>query len=177
MFWAIIGGILLASYLLLSHLGEKSSFVELLKKVFVAFVAAVGIPVALLIVVSFALDYFPGHVFKSSFEFAPTSDVTELMGKKSRFGDSGSTYLRFHANKRTLERIIGSRFVEIDENRFRRQTEAELEYAPDYWHPFEGKPTHFYEANKFDESFGFNYAVMSYDETNGLIHFYWTGVN
>src|SRR3712207_2284475 len=111
MFWAIVGGILLASYLLLSHLGKKSSLAELLKKVFVAFVAAVGIPVALLTVGSFALDLFPSHVFKSSFGFAPTSDVTELRGKQSRFGDSGSTYIRFRANKPTLERIIGSRFV------------------------------------------------------------------
>jgi len=176
-FWAIIGSIVLASYLLLSHLGKNSSRALLLRKVLVASVAAVGIPIALWVIINFAQGFFPSHVFESSFGFAPTSDVVELKVEKSTFGDSGSVYLRFRANKQTVERILGSRFVEIDENRFRSQTVSALKSAPSYWQPFDGKPTHFYEAYRFDNSFGFSNAVLSYDELNGMVHFYWVGVD
>ncbi|MBA2734049.1 MAG: hypothetical protein H0U54_14360 [Acidobacteria bacterium] len=176
-FWAIIGSIVLASYLLLSHLGKKSSRALLVKKVLVAFVAAVVIPIALWFVINFARGSFPSHVFESSFAFAPTSDVVELEGEKSTFGDSGSTYLRFRANKQTFERITGLRFVEIDEKRFRSQSTAALKSAPSYWRPFEGEALHFYEAYKFDESFAFSNAVLSYDESSYVVHFYWIGID
>ena len=176
-FWAAVGSIILASYLLLSHLGKKSSRALLLRKVLVAVVAAIVVPIALLVSINFAQGSFPSHVFESSFGFAPTSDVVELKGEKSTFGDSGSAYLRFRANQQTVERIIGPRFVEIDENRFRSQTASALKSAPSYWRPFDGKPTHFYEAYRFDNSFGFSNAVLSYDESNDMVHFYWIGVD
>jgi hypothetical protein len=176
-FWALVGSIILASYLLLSHFGRQSSRALLLRKVLVATVAAVGIPIALLVSINFAQGFFPSHVFESSFGFVPTSDVVELKGEESTFGDSGSAYLRFRANKQTIVRIIGSRFVEIDENRFRGQAASALKSAPNYWRPFDGKPTHFYEAYRFDNSFGFSNAVLSYDESNGMVHFYWVGVD
>ncbi len=176
-FWVIVGSIIMASYVLLSHLGKKSSRALLLRKVLVASVAAVGIPISLLVSINFAQGFFPSHVFESSFGFASTPDVVELKGEKSTFGDSGSAYLHFRANKQTVERIIGSRFLEIDENRFRSQAASALKSAPSYWRPFDGKPAHFYEAYRFDNRFGFSDAVLSYDESNGMVHFYWTGVD
>lgn len=176
-FWAMIGSIILASYLLLSRLGKRSPHALLLKKVLGASVAAFGIVIVLMVVINVAQGFLPRRVFESSFGFDPPSDVVEVKGKRFVFGDSGSAYLRFRADKRTVEQIIGSRFVEIDERRFRSQSASALESAPSYWQPFEGKATRYYEADRFDDSFGFSYAVLSYDESNSVAHFYWVGVD
>src|SRR5262249_31885787 len=57
-------------------------------------------------------------------------------------GDSAHAFLRFRANKQTIERIVTrARLYEIDENMFKRQ--ADSKSPPIYWKPFEGKPTLF----------------------------------
>lgn len=176
MFWTALGSIILASYLLLSRSRENSSRALSLKKALAIFSVVVGIPIALLVAVNIP-GFFPGHVFESSFGFAPTPDVTELKGVKSTFGDSDSAYLRFRANKQTIERIIGSRFFETDENGFRNRAASALNSAPSYWRPFEGKPTRFYETYGFNGEFGSSNAILCYDESSGIAHFYWIGAD
>jgi len=143
----------------------------------VASVAAFGLVVVLLVVIDVAQGFLPRRVFESAFGFAPPPDVLELEGRRFVFGDSGSAYLRFRADKRTVKKLVGSRFIEIDEKRFRSQSASALKSAPSYWRPFEGKATHYYEAGRFDDSFGTSYAVLSYDEADHVAHFYWVGVD
>ncbi|MGH9754710.1 MAG: hypothetical protein ACREA2_18180 [Blastocatellia bacterium] len=177
MFWVVIGSVVLASYLLLSRLERRYPFATELKQVLVVIVAVVGIAAALSVTVNIVRGCFPGLVFESSFGFPPTSDVKELKGRRFIFGDSGDAFLRFHASKQTIERIVtGARLYQINENMFRRQAPSDLA-SPSYWRPFEGKPALFYESQWFDDSFGVSNAILCYDESIGVAHFYWIGVD
>ncbi len=176
-FWAIVGGFLFAVYLALSHFGKQFPFAALLKKVMSVGVAAIGIPIALLIIISFALNFFPSHIFKSSFGFAPPPDVVDLKGAKSVFGDSGYARLRFRASRETVNRIIDSRFVEVSGEGFKHSGFLSLDSAPSYWRPLEGKSVRFFESDRFDDSFGSSNASLSYDESSGTVHFYWIGID
>ncbi|HEY9403322.1 MAG TPA: hypothetical protein VIQ24_11700 [Pyrinomonadaceae bacterium] len=171
LFWAVAAMLLLAAYLGLSWAGRRSQRAKLLKRVFVAAVAALLIPVAILVALNFAGNFFPGSVFKSSFGFSPPSDVTELKGRKVVFGDAGETYLRFKAGKPTVERIVGQRFrVHAGAISFPTPT-------PDYWKPVPTASTRYFRADHFDDSFAFSQAFLIYDEATGVVHFHWSGVD
>lgn len=171
--WAVIGIIILASYLLLSRLGRRYPFAAETKRAIVPLFAAVGMTVALVITVNIVRDLFPAQVFESVFGFPPTSDVKELEGRRFIFGDSGDAFLRFRADKQTIERIVtGARLYKITEDTFKSRASSQS-----HWKPFEGKPTLFYESQSFDDSFGYSSAILCYDGSTGLAHFYWVGVD
>lgn len=174
--WATVGGFVLAAYLLLSRLQERSPIFATLKDV-VAAGTAVVIPLALWVIVNFALNLFPHHVFKSSFGFPAPPDVADLRGERSAFGDGGTTYLRFRAGERTVRRIIEKGFVEVDVVSGRQSVGQLLEFAPGYWRPSEGSATRFYESTRFDENFSSSAALLVYDEASGVAHFYWSGID
>jgi len=56
--WGIIGIILLAGYLALHYLGKRSPVALQLKKVMPAFVVAIIIPLAILVVINFVRIFF-----------------------------------------------------------------------------------------------------------------------
>jgi hypothetical protein len=176
LFWAFVGAFLLAGYLLLALLGKRFPTATRLKDVLVAGAAAVVITVALILGITFALNLIPGHVFRSSFGFSPTSDVLDLRGRKFTFGDSGDTYLRFRASKETVNRILDSRFLELRQDEIRGYGFPWKDSAPSYWQPPNGASVHFFHATQFDDSFGSSEAFLN-DESTGSVHFYWIGVD
>jgi len=72
--------------------------------------------------------------------------------------------------------VTGKRLYEIDENMFRGQAPPDSA-SRSYWKPFDGKPTLFYESQWFDDAFGSSRAILCYDESAGVAHFYWIGVD
>jgi hypothetical protein len=128
-------------------------------------------------VLSFAQNQFPSHVFKSSFGFDVPSDVTELKGGKSVFGDSGSIELEFRADKETIQKIVGSRFLETNEQRFKSQCHCILKPNPTQQNSAEDEQITYYEASHFDDSFAASRALLSYNETTKETRFFWTGVD
>ncbi len=169
--WLAICGVITAAYLLLF----RSRVATSLKKATAIFGAVIGVVIALNIVIRIP-DCFPSYVYESSFGIAPTPDVLELKGYRFKFGDSGDAFLRFRANKQTIEGIVArTRLYGINEIMFKRQTDSIS--PPSYWKPFEGKPKLFYESNRFDDSFGSSRAILCYDESNEVAHFYWIGVD
>ncbi|MBO0861113.1 MAG: hypothetical protein J2P21_22040 [Chloracidobacterium sp.] len=177
MFWALIGGVVMALYLPLSRLGRRYPFADDTKRALVFFSAVADIAGAILFIVNIVRNSSPSLVFESSFGFSPTSDVKELEGGRSIFGDSGETFLRFRASRQTIQSIVaGRRLYEIDENMFMSQAPHDSA-SQSYWKPFDGKPTLFYESQRFDDSFGSSSAILCYDESAGVAHFYWIGVD
>jgi hypothetical protein len=173
-FWSLVGCVLLAVFFALHFVGKRIPIAALFKKVMLAAICAIAIPVALIGVTGYALDFLPSHVFRSSFGFAPTSDVVELKGRKFAFGDSADAYLRFRANKVTVDRIIGDRFEEVSSE---QRGSNGFENAPDYWQPPRGRTMRFYHSSQLNDGFGWNQAVLAYDEQTGTVYFYWTGVD
>lgn len=171
--WAIVGIFLLASYFGLATLAHGTPRAKLLKKVFVAAVAAVVFPVAALVAFSFVAGFFPGHVFQTTFGFSPPPDVSELEGRKVVFGDGGEAYLRFKAGKQTVERILDQRFRE-DAGALPGSFDQS---TPDYWKPVPTASTRYFRADHFDDSFGASQAVLIYDEATGIVHFCWWGID
>ena len=167
----------MACYFLLSRLETKFAFASRLKSIFVACVIAVAVPVALMTFISFAQNQFPSYVFRSSFGFDAPSDVTELKGGKSIFGDSGSIELEFRANKETIQRIVASRFLETNEQSFKSQCNCQLKPKSAQQNSVEDKQNTYYEAAHFDNSFGISRALLSYNEATKETHFYWTGID
>ncbi|HEX8632935.1 MAG TPA: hypothetical protein VF703_02145 [Pyrinomonadaceae bacterium] len=171
LFWAAVGSLLLAAYLGLAWASSRRPRARSLKKVFVALVAAVVVPVVLLAALDFAGNFFPGRVFESSFGFSPPPGVAELEGRKVVFGDAGESYLRFKADKPTVERLIDRRF------RVHAGTPSFPPSTPDYWKPVPTPSTRYYRADHFDDSFAFSQAFLIYDEATGVVHFHWSGVD
>ncbi len=172
--WLIVGGVLLAVYRGLSGLARRSPRAALLKRVLVALVAAVAIPVSALMAFNFAQGYFPASVFEASFGFRPPPDVKVLEGRRSVFGDSGAAYLRFRASRQTVERIVNPRFSEISRAEFvaainAPETEEVRTQA--------GASTRYFRASHDDDSFASSQAYLSYEETTGQVYFQWSGVD
>jgi hypothetical protein len=173
--WLAVGLISLLIYLGLSTLAKRSPRAALLRKVFVAFVAALVIPIGLLASINVASDFFPSHVFKSSFGFAPTPDVTELKGVRSTFGDSGSAHLCFRAEEGTIKRIINSHsFVEgSGQSKPSDKTTASGECRQ----PALSSDVRYYVSEHFDESFAFSHALLIYEPSSGRAYFSWEGID
>lgn len=112
----LVGGVLCAVYLALRALGRRWELAETLGKVFAAGIAAVVFPIVLFTIVNTALDFVPSYVFRGAFGFAPPSDISELEGSRSSLGDADITSLTFRAERTTVDRIIGTRFVELSED-------------------------------------------------------------
>lgn len=176
LFWLSVSGMLFAGYLGLRALGRISRKANLLKNVFVAVVAAVAIPIAVLIVTNFVLGFFPSYVFRSTFGFDPPPSISELEGGKSVFGDSGEIYLRFRTDKTTINRIADARFVELNEEQAKHLL-AQLSKGSSGGSLFASPTTRVYRAVKFDESFGSSTATLMYDEASGVTEFYWLGID
>ena len=164
-------------YFLLSRLETKFASASRLKSIFVPCVIAIAVPVAIIMIVSFAQNQFPSYVFESSFGFNVPSDVTELKGGKVVFGDSGSIELEFRANKETIQKIVASRFLETSEQSFKSQCNCVLKPKPAQQSSVEDKQNTYYEASHFDNSFAVSRALLSYNETTKETRFYWTGVD
>ncbi|HEV2801339.1 MAG TPA: hypothetical protein VGW12_12620 [Pyrinomonadaceae bacterium] len=172
-FWTVVGAVLLAVYFGLASLSRTSPRAQVLKKALVAAVAAILIPVVTLVAFDFARGFFPGSVFQLSFGFSPPPDVTELKGRRTIFGDAGDIYLRFKADKTTVERIISARFQEHAGSLL----PDALTGTPDYWKPVRTASTRYFRADHFDDSFASSQAILIYDEATGVVHFHWSGVD
>ncbi len=169
LFWALVGGITMAFYVLSRNRSKKIAKI---------ISGAILAPIAFLLLVvsiNYFQSLFPSRIFESSFGFPPTTDVAELKGESSTFGDSSSVVLRFRANKQTVVKILGSRFAEIDKETFRLH--SAVFSSPDNWRSLESKTTRYYKSDNFDESYGSSSAVLSYDESLKLAHFYWIGID
>ncbi|HZG50589.1 MAG TPA: hypothetical protein VEZ40_00515 [Pyrinomonadaceae bacterium] len=171
LFWVAVAALLLAAYLGLARASRRWPRARSLKKVFVAVVAALVVPVIILAALDFAGNFFPGRVFKASFGFSPPPGVAELEGRKVVLGDGGEAYLRFKADKPTVERLIGGRF------RLHAGMPSFPPSTPDYWKPVSTPSTRYYRADRFDDSFAFSQAFLIYDEATGVVHFHWSGVD
>lgn len=179
--WAIIGLLALAFYLLLVLLARWSPAAATLKRVMPITVAAVAIPIVLVIMVNYGLDLLPSHVFKSSFGFAAPADVKELQGRRFILGDGGDAYLRFRASAATVDRIVAGRFVEVVGSETKcDQFFAADELSPD-WQPPGGKSVRCFRAlsreDGFGSGFGSNSASLLYDPQSGTAYFHWSGID
>jgi len=178
LFWAVVAGFLISVYFVLALVGRRFAAAAFLKKVLVALVGAVAIPLVAWAIISFAAGFFPSVVFKSNLGFFPPRDVVELHGRQLIIGDSGEAYLRFRASRETVQRILGDRFFEIGKPDARFDQFPSPDSPPSYWHPLEGSTVRFFKsAETFDDRFHFSQAFLSYDESNGTVHFYWHGVD
>lgn len=174
--WVAAAILLLAAYLILSALAKKFPRAALLRKVFVAFVAALAIPLALWVTFNFVAGFFPSRVFESSFGFSPPSTVSELKGSESDFGDSGSAYLCFRTDEATFEKIIRSRpFIEV------RPDEMKADYhgggPNDCWKPDAGSKTRRFEVSNLPVAYQHAGGELLYDESTGRVYFQWDGVD
>lgn len=176
LFWLIVGGVLLTIYVALRSLGRTSKKANLLKNVFVAVVAAITIPLAALVIANLALGFFPSYVFRSTFGFDPPPTVSELEGGRSVFGDSGETYLRFRTDKATINKLVGTRFVELDAQEKSRHLAQASKGSGDAV-LFAKPTTRVYEAITFDDTFSLSTATLVHDEASGMTEFHWLGVD
>ena len=135
---------------------------------------AIVVTLFLLVGLTYGAGFVPSYAYYHHFGLAPTSDVTGLRGYTFSIFDGGQAYLRFHASPETAGRIVGSRFVEVDEREFRREVRS----PPPWWRPFDGKTSRFYKAESFNNDFSnISRAILSYDDSSGVVHFQWVGVD
>lgn len=176
LFWIVVAGFLLAVYLALSAFAKTRPRAALLRKVFVAFAAALAIPLGLLALLNFSAGFFPSHVFRSSFGFFPPADVTELKGSQSSFGDSGSAYLCFRADKVTVEKIIRSRRFVEDEAAGLKTGDLPDRQRDCRW-PGSGSVLRRFTLTDADDTFQHSYGVLLYEESTGRVYFQWEGID
>src|SRR5262245_60041081 len=60
------------------------------------------------VVISTVRGFYPPHVYREEFHEAPTSDVHDLRGYKWGIADGAYCYLRFHARRATVTRLIAN---------------------------------------------------------------------
>lgn len=179
--WAAVGVLIVSFYLLLRLLGRRYPAAAAVSKVLPVAVAAVAVPVALLVVINFARDFFPGHVFKSSFGFAAPPDVVDLQGRRFYLGDGGDAYLRFRASKTTVDQIVAGRFDEVPGDGNRCNQIFAAGQLPRDWQPPTGEAVHCFRSldrkDGFGSGFSSNSASLIYDPRNGTVYYYWSGID
>lgn len=175
-FWAIVSGILVGCFVVFirpgKNLSRKASFLLRGALIF----GGVAVTPVLILLLGFASNsirsLFPSQIYEARFGYSPSTDVTDLEGKVSTFGDSSTVELRFRANQQTFNKLLASRFLEIDRDRF-----ITLNASPDNWKRVGNRSTRYYEASSFDDTYSSSTAIMAYDEWSREVYFYWVGID
>jgi hypothetical protein len=125
----------------------------------------------------YGLGFVPSYVFYEKVGFGPTADVKELRGYRLSVLGQGKAYLRFRAGPATVQRLVGTGYHEVPKEKFAEWANAR-EKPPEWWQPLAGNPTHFYQIDHLDNGYAMlSTAIVSYDESSGVVHFHWFGVN
>ena len=98
----------------------------------------------------------PKQVFKTSFGFAPTSDVRDLESKYEYYGDYGTTDLKFKSNPQTIKRIVALGLVET---------------------PDSTKTSRVYESNNRIRDFASGEETLRYDEATQQAYYSFQGID
>lgn len=114
----------------------------------------------------------PWEVFKLSFGFEPTADVTPLKATYSAISDSEYAFLMFTASPETIERIVENGLVQTPD-RFFPSSNVE---PPDWWDVPSTTDTVRYKNESADRNSSYRNRVLIYDRSTNMAFFHFIAV-
>lgn len=114
----------------------------------------------------------PEAVYYNSFGFEPTEAVDSLRSDLSSFADNSVAYLRFRADRETVERIVARGMSPADSIPAKRASHPGW-YQP----PVEGDGVEFFTAERIVQRHASEREELTYDPTTGEVWFYYRGVD
>ena len=114
----------------------------------------------------------PAVLFQESFGFAPTPDIKILNSHQGMPTDWLETYLEFHADQVSVDRILRNGFAPISEEDI-----IEQGMAPSWWTPPTGSGIEIYATGTDDPGFhgdfhfAFSHQLLIYDPQTKTVYY------
>ena len=180
MFWGVIAIVFGILWLitLLGFIGSRFFNSKIVRWIgFIPFAVMTLIPICLAGMMFYTTR--PPQIFKLSFDFYPTGDVDELRSQYWVFGDYGSTYLKFKANRETIERIAKLGFAKHAMERGAEKAGAITVGGdqPDWWAPQWPAMTHIYSKTNRIGAFRKEQEDLYYDERTQQAYYSYIGID